>query len=247
MNDTNSGVLGVIGGLGPIATAYFLELVIRMTQAELDQQHLDMIIYNTPSTPDRTAFLLGRSTESPLPKMLSAGQALRREGAAYIALPCVTAHNFLPELEQRLGVPVIDGVKETALYLCQRGITRAGILATEGTVSSHLFHRELEEQGITPVVPDEAGQRTVTELIYGCVKAGRKADMEAFDRVSAQLRQKGAQVIVLGCTELSLLKRDHAIGAGYLDVMEVLAQRSIILCGKELKEEYRELITKDQE
>lgn len=246
MNRTNPAVLGVIGGLGPMATAYFMELVIKMTRAECDQQHLDMIIHNTPSTPDRTAFLLGRSNDSPMPKMLAAGQSLCREGAAYIALPCVTAHNFLPELEEKLGVPVIDGVKETAAYLRERGVARVGILATEGTVSTRLFHRELEEQGIMPIVPDTEDQRAVTELIYGCVKACRKADMEAFDRVSGQLRQRGAQVIVLGCTELSLLKREHDLGAGYLDVLEVLAQRSITLCGKELKEAYRELITRNQ-
>lgn len=243
MSNKKTGVLGVIGGLGPVATAYFMELVIAMTQARCDQQHLDMIIYNTPSTPDRTAFLLGRSSESPLPKMQSAGRELCRAGVDYIALPCVTAHCFLPELEKQLGVPVIDGVKETAEYLLRSGIRRAGILATEGTVSSRLFHRELEELGIEPIVPDEAGQRIVTELIYGCVKAGEAADLEAFCRVSEQLHRRGAQVILLGCTELSLIKRDHAIGAGYLDVMEVLAQRAVTLCGKELKEEYRELIT----
>lgn len=243
MKETDPGLLGVIGGLGPIATAHFMELVIQMTRAECDQQHLDMIIYNIPSTPDRTAYLLGHSSESPLPKLLSAGQGLCRAGVSYIALPCVTAHSFLPELEAQLGVPVIDGVKETALYLHSRGIRKAGILATEGTIGLRLFHRELEELGIEPVAPDEEGQRAVTELIYGCVKAGRAAELSAFHRVSRQLRQQGAQVIVLGCTELSLIKRDCAVGAGCLDVLEVLAQRSITLCGKELKAEYRELIT----
>lgn len=243
MKETNPGMLGVIGGLGPIATAYFMELVIKMTRAECDQQHLDMIIYNIPSTPDRTAFLLGKSQDSPLPKMLSAGRGLRREGAAYIALPCVTAHNFLPELEARLGVPVIDGVRETAVYLKERGICRAGILATEGTISSRLFHRELAEQGIEPIAPEEEGQKAVTGLIYSCVKAGKTPDMQAFFGVSQQLRRRGAQVIILGCTELSLIKRDYAIGPGCLDVLEVLAQRSITLCQKELKPEYRELIT----
>lgn len=243
MKDSACGVLGVIGGLGPIATAHFLELVIRMTRAECDQQHLDMIIYNTPSTPDRTAFLLGLSGESPLPKMLGAGRALCDGGAAYIAVPCVTAHNFLPELEEKLGVPVIDGVRETAIYLKEHGVDCAGILATSGTVESGLIHRELEEQGITPVTPDEAGQQAVMDLIYRDIKAGRAPDMDAFFSVSRQLRGLGAQVIILGCTELSLIKRDHEIGSGYLDVMEVLAQRSITLCGKELKEHYQNLIS----
>lgn len=243
MNPAHSQVLGVIGGLGPIATAHFLELVIQMTDAQTDQQHLDMIIYNTPSTPDRTAFLLGTSQESPLPKMLRTGQALAQAGAAYIAVPCVTAHNFLPELENQLGIPVIDGVRETAVYLKAQGITCAGILATSGTIASRLFHRELEEHGITPVIPDESGQQAVMDLIYRDIKAGKSPDMDAFAAVSQQLWAKGAQVLLLGCTELSLIKRDHSIGSGYLDVMEVLAQRSVALCGKQLKPRYTQLIT----
>ena len=70
MNHASSPVLGVIGGLGPMATVRFMELIVRMTQADTDQQHLDMIVYNTPSTPDRTGFLLGTSQESPLPHLL---------------------------------------------------------------------------------------------------------------------------------------------------------------------------------
>ena len=87
--------LGVIGGLGPIATAHFLELVINMTDARCDQEHLDMIIYNTPSTPDRTAYILDNTRENPLPQMLDFGKRLAGQGADCIAIPCCTAHYFI--------------------------------------------------------------------------------------------------------------------------------------------------------
>ncbi len=243
MTNAEKPVLGVIGGLGPIATAYFMELVISMTQAQTDQEHLDMIVYSTPSTPDRTAYLLGSSGESPLPKLLCAGRGLRQAGVSYIAVPCVTAHSFLPQLEQELGIPVIDGVREAAVYLRGRGITRVGILATSGTMATGLLHRELLQQGIAPIVPEADGQQAVMQLIYGCVKAGRPVELESFHRLSRQLRDRGAQVILLGCTELSLIKRDYVLGPGYLDVMEVLAQKAVTLCGKPLKEAWQELIT----
>lgn len=243
MCQTENQVLGVIGGLGPIATAHFLELVVQMTQAETEQQHLDMIIFNTPSTPDRTAYLLGRSTQSPLPKMLQAGRALCGAGAAHIAVPCVTAHSFLPELENGLGVPVLDGVGQTAAYLKERGITRAGILATDGSIKTGLFHRELEALGITPIVPSPSGQQTVMDIIYRDIKSGKPADPAQFASVSRELADNGAQVILLGCTELSLIKRDIPIGPGYLDVMEVLAMCAIKACGKQLKPQYEDLIT----
>ncbi len=244
MTKQEKPVLGVLGGLGPMATAYFLELCIRMTDAQTDQEHLDMVIYNTPSIPDRTAWLLGNSGESPLPGLLRSGQGLCRAGVSAIAVPCVTAHSFLPQLEKELGVPMIDGVKETAAYLRERGITRVGILATSGTVATGLFHRELAAFGMEPIVPEEAGQQTVTELIYGCVKAGKTPDPQALRQVSRQLQDRGAQVILLGCTELSLLKREHQLGAGYLDVLEVLARKAVTLCGQLLRQEYLELITR---
>ena len=97
--------------------------------------------------------------------------------------------------------------------------------------------------GMEVFLPKREYQESVMELIYEEVKAGRPVDIEKFRRVSTHLREQGAQVIILGCTELSLIKRDHPIGRGYLDVMEILAQRSILRCGGRLKERYRNLIT----
>lgn len=236
-------ILGVIGGLGPIATAHFMELVIRMTDAAIDQDNLDMIIYNCPSIPDRTGYILGYSPDSPLPGMLRVGQALTRQGVAHIAIPCVTAHYFYKELESGIGAPIINGVAETVEHLRQRGITCAGIMATDGTIQSGILSRALREAGITPVIPCEARQRDVMHLIYDDIKAGFPADIRRFRAVQADLLEQKAQAIILGCTELSLIKRDNPIGPGFIDVMEVLAQRSVVRCGGKLKKEYRELIT----
>ena len=236
--------LGVIGGLGPIATAHFLELVINMTDAVTDQQHLDMIIYNTPTIPDRTAHILDNTAPDPLPRMLSIGKALAGQGVSYIAIPCVTAHYFFPQLEAGIPVPLINGVEETVRHLKEHGVRKVGIMATDGTVRSGIFHRELEKQGLEPVIPGPQAQKHVMHLIFQNVKAGVPAQMDRFFAAAQDLKDQGAEAVILGCTELSLIKRDHAIGAGFLDAMEVLAQRSVISCGKPLKPEYRCLITK---
>lgn len=236
-------ILGVIGGLGPSATAHFMELVIGMTDAETDQQNIDMIIYNFPSIPDRTGYILGSNLRSPLPGLLSVGNALTHQGAGYIAIPCITAHYFYPELTASLSVPVINAVDETVLRLRSAGVTAVGIMATDGTLSSGLFSDALQLAGIRPILPSAARQADVTHLIYENIKAGLEPEMERFFAVSRELRENGAQAIILGCTELSLIKRDHPIGPGYLDAMEVLAQQSVILCGGKLKPEYRHLIT----
>ena len=236
--------LGVIGGLGPIATAHFMELVIRMTDADTDQEHLDMILYNRPSIPDRTGYILDKTRPNPLPEMIRVGNALARQGAKLIAIPCMTAHYFHADLTRYIEAPIVHAIHETAVHLKKHGISRVGIMATDGTIRSKLFQRELEKHGMEAIIPGEEGQKCVMRVIYDDIKANRPAEMDKFHFASRELRKKGAQAIILGCTELSLVKRDCAIGAGYLDAMEVLAQTCVLRCGGKLKEEYQELISK---
>lgn len=240
----NKQILGVIGGLGPLATAHFLELVVQMTDAATEQENVDMIIYNFPSIPDRTGYILGSNLKSPLPGLLSAGKALARQGSTCIAIPCVTAHYFYKELTAAIHVPIINCVRDTALHLRENGITCAGIMATDGTIASRLFQKELDAVGIQSVVSSPARQRDVMHLIYDNVKAGIPADQPRFRAVQEELARNGAQAIVLGCTELSLIKRDFPIGPGFLDTMEVLARESILRCGHSVKPQYGCLITK---
>ena len=237
-------VLGVIGGLGPSATAHFMELVIAMTDAKTDQENVDMIVYNFPSIPDRTGYILGSNLRSPLPGLLSVGRALERQKVSCIAIPCVTAHYFMGSLEQEIGVPLINGVRETVAHLKEHGIERVGTMATDGTVRSGIFHAELEKQGLTPIAPNEEAQADVMHLIFNNVKAGKPAEMDRFFTAAGNLKKQGAQAIILGCTELSLIKRDYKIGPGFLDAMEVLARQSVLACDKPLKPEYDCLITK---
>jgi aspartate racemase len=224
-----------------MATAYFMELVIQMTKAAKDQDHLEMIIYNSPGIPDRTAYILGRSEESPLPEILALGRRLKEQNVSCVAIPCITAHYFHQQIQEGIGVPVIHAIRDTAAALKEAGISRVGIMATDGTIQSGIFQQEIEAAGMEAVLPSEEIQSLVTSLIYDDVKAGRKPDMKRFARVREALRGQGAQVIVLGCTELSVIKKEFDLGPGFIDAMEVLARSSILACGKELNPEYESL------
>ena len=235
--------LGVIGGLGPMATAYFMELLTRMSNAKTDQEHMEVLIYSKPSIPDRTKYILGESDESPFPAMVSAGEKLREAGADLLAIPCVTAHFFHGELERELGLPVINGLTETAAYLAGERKSRVGILATDGTIRSGILQNVLREYEIQSVVPGEESQKKVMSMVYDEIKAGSGADMEKFGQVSEELFGAGAQVILLACTELSLIKRESVLSAGYLDILEVIARTAVERCHY-LRKEFGDLITK---
>ena len=97
--------LGVIGGLGPMATAYFLQLLTQMSDAKSDQEHMEILLHSKPQIPDRTRFILGQSGENPLPQMVEIGVDLKSQGAEAIAIPCVTAHYFQKNLEDAIGIP----------------------------------------------------------------------------------------------------------------------------------------------
>ena len=235
--------LGVIGGLGPMASAYFLELITEMCDAASDQEHIETVVYSKPSTPDRTAYILDKSQESPVPAMVQSGAVLKAMGVDILAIPCVTAHYFHAELESLIGMRIVNAVRETAEYLNNMHIDKVAIMATDGTVKSGLFQSELEKRNIGCILPDEEEQKGVMRLIYECVKAGQPIDMDLFNSIKESLKTKGAQVIILGCTELSIIKKNNNIGAGFLDVLEVLANKCVSECAK-LKPEYNNLITK---
>ena len=234
--------LGIIGGLGPMASAYFMRLITEMTDAATDQEHIEIILHSKPQIPDRTQFILGRSSENPMPQLIETGKQLAAQGVYVIAIPCITAHFFQKQLEEEIGAYIINVIEETARYLKSEGISCVGIMATEGTIQSKLFQKVFSEYGITCRIPNNTGQDKVMHIIYDNVKAGLPVDMDMFEQISEDLNADGAEINLLGCTELSMIKRDNKIGKGYLDVMEVLARQSVLMCGK-LKSQYQHLIT----
>lgn len=229
--------LGIVGGMGPMATVYFMELIVNMTKATCDSEHLEMLVYNCPAIPDRTEYILGKSEDSPLPKMLEIIEQMKQQGVDYVAIPCMTAHYFYDALSEA-GLPIIHGLRETALELKNAGVTKAGLMATDGTISSGIFQGILEEQGIEIVIPDTEHQAKIMSIIYDDIKAGVMPPYKKVKEIKKYfLNTEGAQAVILGCTELSLLKREYELGEGVIDTLDVLAKKSLQMCGKEIKGE----------
>lgn len=237
-------VLGVIGGLGAMATTYFLEETEAMTDWSGEQVRLRTIVSDFPAIPDRTGYLRGSNLRNPLPGLLRAGRELTGEGVCAIALPSIIAHFFLEELTERLCLPVPDAIRETALHLKEQGVVRAGVLATRATVDGGLFLRDLLEAGISPVFPAPETQEGIDQLIFRDLKTGRPPETDAFYRAEEELRRRGAQVVVLGCMELTALRKKEQLGPGFLDATQILAKAALEHCGLPLRPECRNLITK---
>lgn len=225
--------LGILGGLGPAASVYFYQLITDHTEALCDQDHLDIILISKASIPDRTDYIIGKSKESPLPSMLEGVKKLSEAGAQLIAIPCNTAHYFYDEIERLSSVPVLNIVKETVFLAQSIGIRKLGIMATAGTVLSGTYQKVCASFGLEAILPCEASQQTLMDIIYKDIKTAKNPDMNAFLAVAAELYANGAEAIVLGCTELSLIQGLECYpNFRFIDSLHVLAFRAIQACGK---------------
>lgn len=230
--------LGVLGGVGPLATIYFAELVIRCTDAATDQEHVSMIILNHAAIHDRTNYILDRSEPNPLPQMIGDAKTLEKAGADYIVIPCNTAHFFYDEIQNAVDTHIINIIEETVLHIKNSlpDAKKVGILATKGTLVSGAYQNMLEKHGLDFAVPDETDTEKLMEIIYDQVKAGKSVDIEAFWRIINNLKKAGCDCVVLGCTELSIIYRDYSIAdETIVDSLLTLAKKSIELCGKKIK------------
>jgi aspartate racemase len=231
--------LGVVGGVGPAATVDFLSKLVRSTPAECDQDHIKVLLEQNPQIPDRTAFLLHRGAD-PTIALYATCKRLERQGASAIAIPCNTAHAFLPPIAPRLRIPIVDMIGETLDHIVERhgSAVHVGLLATTGTVASGVYAAAAQARGLALRVPSTAGQLQVMDAIYGPlgIKAGHTqgACETALRAASKELVLQGAQVLILGCTELPLVFRGATLDldgtcVALVDPSDILARRCIAL------------------
>lgn len=222
-------VVGVLGGMGPLATADFYTKLVHLTPAQTDQEHLHVIIDSNPQIPDRTAALRGEGPD-PTPALVAAARSLERAGVDLIAIPCNSAHAFLAAIRQSVAVPVLDIMEEVAgaISALAPRPRAAGLLATSGTIEARLYHRAFASRGIAVVDTTEVEQEGVMAAIRA-VKAGDlgPAGRERVRLVAGALVGRGAQAIVLGCTELPLITEPRGLPVPVLDGTEILAAATV--------------------
>jgi len=228
-------ILGVLGGMGPSASARFLALITEFTKAECEQEHIEILLHSLPTIPDRTDFILGKSANSPLPYMQTSIRKLTGAGAEIIAVPCNTAEYFHSEMQASCPVRVMRTAYESARFAAARGVKRLGILATEGTLLAGIYQNHLASLGVGFALPSQATQKEITRLIYSHIKKSIPPEQGSLVRAESELREKGCDAAVLGCTELSLIPFDSKSGF-FIDSLSVLAAACVKACGYPLSE-----------
>jgi aspartate racemase len=198
--------LGVLGGMGPMAGAVFMERLVALTDAGRDQDHIPAVLWSDPRVPDRSAAALGRG-DDPLPRMLAAMRGLERAGVALVAVPCNSANVWFDQLSAASTVPVLDIIDSTCDDLARHGVTtgRIGVLGTAGTLELGIYQRPLQARGYDVVVPTDDEITNLSTVAIDLVKANRIA--ESFEPAAESIRRligRGADAVMLGCTELPL-------------------------------------------
>ncbi len=223
--------VGIIGGMGPEATSDFFQKLIKATPAIKDQDHLRVIIDSNTNIPDRVQAILGNGP-SPVAEIVKSVKLLEKAGAEIYVMPCNTAHYYYGEIAKEVEGEFFHIMKVVANHIVSKypAVEKVGLLATTGTIDSGLYHKAFKEFGLKTIVPDDFTQLEVMEAIFAPwgIKAGKYKDAKTVLKRSAQkLISNGAELIVMGCTDLPLALEKKDVQVNLLDSSEVLANEVV--------------------
>jgi len=220
--------LGILGGMGPMATSDFFRKVIEMTDASKDQEHIHVLIDNNTEIPDRTGFILNHG-EDPRREMVRTAIKLEMMGADLIAMPCNTAHYFYKDINSYTDIPVVNMIEETAKYVSTQMPEQKTflLLATTGTYESKVYENIFEKFGLSILQPEESAKQIVMDWIYQ-VKAGKiEATPDSFKEIVDGVSMGAEVPVILGCTELPVLVQMLQLEGIFVDPTKVLAEKCV--------------------
>lgn len=224
-------MLGIIGGMGPMASAVFYDMISSKTDASCDQENLNLILLSHAGMPDRTRAILSKDEaqiEEVRSKLLADAIFLQNAGCTAIAVTCNTAHYFVNMIEDELDIPFIHLIRETAEAVASEfGARKVAVLATDGTIETRLYQDELSKRGVIAFTPKAEVQALVMHEIYECIKSGKPADEEIWQKIEEYVKAEGCEAAVLACTELSVVRKELSLGSFYFDPMDIMAERCL--------------------
>jgi len=227
--------IGIIGGMGPLATVHLYERIVLRTKAEKDQDHIRVLIDSNTNIPDRTKAIIGNG-QDPTVELIKSAKILENSGADFLIMPCNTAHYFIDIIKGSVNIPFINMPEETVKYTCDKygSNTVVGVLATDGTIKSKIYENYYSKLGIKTIVPEKT-QEKLMKFIYEVIKSGKyEAGTYLLFEAVEELKKLGADTFLLGCTELSSAQYLYKFEGPFINPMEVLTERSIVYAGGQL-------------
>jgi len=228
-------IIGIIGGMGPLATSDLFKKIIAYTDAKKDQEHVRVLIDSNTNIPDRTAYILGKGV-NPLEEIRESMRLLENAGASVFVMPCNTAHFFYEDLARETKGLFINMLDETAKHIKQNFPgKKVGLLATDGTIESGLYAQYFNKHDIEMIIPKK-NQNYVMEFIYDGIKKGNyNIGMSRLQLAIDEMENEGADIFVLGCTEFSSATYIYTFDERFIDPMDIMARRAIIEAGGRVK------------
>ena len=220
----------ILGGMGTMATESFVRLINHRTKASKDQEYLNYVLFNHATVPDRTACILDREQESPMPYLLDDVEKQNLLKPNFIVLTCNTAHYFFDELQAATEIPILHMPREAANELVRQNTTgKVAILGTEGSMKAGIYEKEVRQLGFEAVIPDAQLQAKINHLIYHDIKESDYLNKELYYEILAEaVARFDCEKIILGCTELSLMQ--EYVGENeypVIDAQSILADQTI--------------------
>lgn len=199
-------IIGILGGMGPMATADLFTKIIQNTPATCDQEHIRIIIDNHPQIPSRADAIL-RGTESPLPLLIESAKLLETAGATFIVMPCNTAHYWYDQIQEHINIPLLHIIENAAAQIKNNHQDLSGkimLLATDGTVKTKMYQKAFASQNMVLLTPHESDQKIIDNAITQ-VKAGKIGEIPEFLQLIDKYAASGIKAFIGGCTEIPLL------------------------------------------
>jgi aspartate racemase len=222
-------VLGVIGGIGPHATASFFSSILTLTPARTLTDHLHLVIDSNPAYPDINSSVLGAG-DSAAPALCATAQKLESAGATVLAMVCNAAHAYADDIRRAVSIPFIDmieAVADSAAAILNAG-SGVGILATDGCLTSGIYQRALSARGLRPLTLRNAETQRLTSTVRAVGARGATDEARAdLVQLSELLISTGSEVLIGGCTEIALALRRGDVRVPILDPVQILARRCL--------------------
>ena len=234
MAEKQDKIVGILGGMGPEATVDLMQRIIRLTPALDDADHIRCIVDNNPKVPSRIKAIIEGDGEDPGPSMADMGRRLASWGADFLVIACNTAHYYYEAVQQAVNIPVINLIDLVARHVESHfpEQNRVGILASPAVAMTGLYTKRFQKMGITDIWPDADHQASLLCVIKEVKKGNTGPEVRAdYLAVCDNLRQQGAHLAIVACTELSAL--DVTLPIDFLDAAEILAMEIVAVARHE--------------